>query len=384
MYRRNADFAKRLPLIDGLKACAVQLIVLHHIAAYGPLAEAANRILPDLMDWLYDYGRMAVQIFLVLGGYLAARTLSPGFTRGRMNPALQFVATAVKRYLRLVLPFLAALLLAMLCAAVARRWMIDEDFIPAAPTLDQFIAHSLLLHSLLDYEALTTGVWYVAIDFQLFVLLAALLWIGECAAAFSPKLRHLPLVLVTALTLASLFCFNRDSTLDAWAPYFFNAYGVGALSYWAAQRQRNAALALLLIFFLAPFALIEDFRWRVVVALATALVVVFADAAPLLLKLARSRLAAHLGRTSYALFLAHFPLYLLASALCVRFNLLEGDAAERNAILALLAIWAASLYAATQFHRWIELPSNRLRLTWLEPHRPAPAVDFRRESWQSN
>lgn len=31
------------------------------------------------MAWLYDYARMAVQVFLVLGGYLAAASLAPGW-----------------------------------------------------------------------------------------------------------------------------------------------------------------------------------------------------------------------------------------------------------------------------------------------------------------
>ena len=62
----------RQPGIDALKVLASQIIVLHHLSAYGPVADAMHHAAPVLMDWLYGYGRMAVQVFLVLGGYLMA------------------------------------------------------------------------------------------------------------------------------------------------------------------------------------------------------------------------------------------------------------------------------------------------------------------------
>ena len=58
--------ASRLFPLDALRATAAQLIVLHHLSVYGPIAEAMHRLFPLLTGWLYDYGRMAVQVFLVL------------------------------------------------------------------------------------------------------------------------------------------------------------------------------------------------------------------------------------------------------------------------------------------------------------------------------
>ena len=90
----------RLASIDLLKVIAMQVIVLHHLSSYGPLAEAARVWFPDLILWLYDHGRVAVQVFLVTGGYLAARVLSPHGEpfRGRL------LATVFNRYLRLAPP----------------------------------------------------------------------------------------------------------------------------------------------------------------------------------------------------------------------------------------------------------------------------------------
>ena len=65
-----------MPLVDALKAIASQLIVLHHLSAYGPLSLTMREAFPGTMGWLFEYGRMAVQVFLVIGGFLAARALS--------------------------------------------------------------------------------------------------------------------------------------------------------------------------------------------------------------------------------------------------------------------------------------------------------------------
>ncbi|MER2539059.1 MAG: acyltransferase, partial [Azonexus sp.] len=66
----------RMPLIDALKALAAMLVLLNHFSSYGPLAATVREAFPGVFGWLFDYGRMAVQIFLVIAGFLAARTLS--------------------------------------------------------------------------------------------------------------------------------------------------------------------------------------------------------------------------------------------------------------------------------------------------------------------
>ena len=79
----NGRVSRRQAHIDVLKVIASQLIVLHHFSAYGPLSDAMNEALPRITAWLYDYARMAVQVFLVLARYLAVRSLAPdGVLRG--------------------------------------------------------------------------------------------------------------------------------------------------------------------------------------------------------------------------------------------------------------------------------------------------------------
>jgi peptidoglycan/LPS O-acetylase OafA/YrhL len=334
--------------IDALKLIGSQLIVLHHFAAYGPLADAMSRAAPSLSAWLYDYARMAVQVFLVLGGYLAARNLAP---EGRIRVDSPW-PTLWRRYQRLVLPFLVALLLAVLAALLARHWL-NDDFIPEAPTLGQTLSHALLLHGVLGQESLSAGVWYVAIDFQLFALMTLLLWLG--------RRRLWTVLLVLGLIVLSLFFFNRHEDWDNWALYFFGAYGMGALAYWVgSSRHPGRLLGLMTLAGLAALAL--DFRGRIALALVVALLLALLQwrdhSAPRQSRMPEGLgyLVGRLGQTSYALFLVHFPVLMLGNAVLAKLQL-RSDAAAMGV---LLVSWAASLGLAVLFERWVEAPLMRL------------------------
>ncbi len=334
--------------IDALKLIGSQLIVLHHFAAYGPLADAMSHAAPHLSAWLYDYARMAVQVFLVLGGYLAARNLAP---EGQIRIGSPW-RTLWRRYQRLVLPFVAALLLAVAAAMLARHWLSD-DFIPAAPTLGQTLSHALLLHGVLGQESLSAGVWYVAIDFQLFALMTLLLWLGQR--------RLWAVLLVLGLVLASLFFFNRHEDWDNWAIYFFGAYGMGALAYWVGSSRHPGKLIGLLAL-AGLLALVLDFRGRIALALVVALLlalVQWRDHTRLLqsaMPAPLARAVGLLGQSSYALFLIHFPVLMLGNALFAHLQLSNSVAA----LGVLLASWAICLALALLFQRWVEAPLSRL------------------------
>jgi peptidoglycan/LPS O-acetylase OafA/YrhL len=366
----SANKTSRLLHVDALKACAAQLIVLHHLSAYGPIADAVQTLAPQLIAALYHYGRMAVQIFLVVGGFLSARALS---ARGQLFEG-NVPEQLLRRYLRLTLPFMAAVLLTLLCSALVATWL--PELVPEAVSLPQLLAHATLLHGVLGYPSLTVGAWYVAVDFQLFGLLLLLLWLSKNLGLGRAQARLVGPALVLLLCLASLFLFNRDSALDNWAPYYFAAYGLGALVHFLGLvSYRRLGLTVLSAAVLA--ALLFDFRERLALALLTAWALAWLQQRHLSAQcpLAGRRAApllAHLGTHSYALFLVHFPICLLVN------GLFEHRDAEHAwpAVLAALAALALSNMAAVPFYRWIEAPSARLRLAPLlarllpKPSRP--------------
>ncbi len=333
--------------IDGLKILASQLIVLHHFYAYGPLAEALDGATPRLSDWFYDYARMAVQVFLVVGGFLAARNLAPNDGAQRLQP----LRLVWQRYLRLVPAFAVALLFAMASSHLARSWL-PADFMPDTPTWQEFLAHVTLLNGIMDVDSISAGVWYVAIDFQLYSLMAAMLWLGRGWAKAA----------VVGLVLVSLFYFNRNSVWDDWAIYFFGAYGLGAIAYWAASSGRAGRL-LLIFSGVCTVALAIDFRERIVLAIATALFLglmqwcaVRGRRFSFKLPLAGTEAWRSLSNSSYALFLLHFSVLMVGNAIFSRLP----ATSKLWAGGVLLTCWLVSMGLALLFVRWVERPLSRL------------------------
>ncbi|PXW99512.1 peptidoglycan/LPS O-acetylase OafA/YrhL [Sphaerotilus hippei] len=341
-------------VIDLVRVLATQLIVWHHLAFYGPMSDVVHREWPLPIGALYDHGRLAVQVFLVLGGYLAARSLAGRLTLppGRAVPALPLPRLLWQRYVRLVQPLGVALLLAIAAAALARQLM-DHEATPAAPTWEQWAAHLLLLHDVLDYDGLSAGVWYVAIDFQLQALLIAWAWLCRLAMPGASRWpQRLFFVGSALLTVVSLLCFNRQPELDVWAPYFYGSFGLGVMVQGLTRRGRPwGALAALLL--LVGLVLEVEWRLRILVAGGTAMALVVCVASRRCADWQPAAWLQGLARVSYAQFLLHYPLALVVNALVFR---LWPEQVVANAA-GMLAIWLLSLPAAMLFHALVEAPT---------------------------
>lgn len=363
---------QRMAFIDALKAIASQLIVLHHLAFYGPMSDVANDLAPSLFSWLSQDARIAVQIFLVIGGFLAAKALAPSGLLVTKEP-LQLLK---KRYIKLAIPYVAAIAFSIVCATIARGLM-DHDSIPDSPSAWQMLAHIALLQNILDFDALSAGVWYVAIDFQLFSLLLLTLWAARRTGGETNIAHFFGLLFVGGLSVASLFYFNRDSDWDNWGVYFFGAYGLGALTYWATEREDKPDW-LLVIAGIVTAALIIDYRSRIAVALLTALALGISRRWGFLENRPKGALLAYLGKISYSVFLAHFPVVLVINAI---FSEFAPESETANAFGVLLA-WAASLVAGALFYRLVESRTSYWQARLIDPvvfffSRRTPAHDLK-------
>ncbi len=309
----QADHVSRMPLIDALKAICCLLIVMHHLAIYGPMSDIAYPLIPAVIDWLREYGRVAVQMFFVIAGFLSVAKLAPQGLSLVKEP----IRLIRQRYLRLIIPYLAALMVAMGCAALARIWM-SHVSIPAAPNLFQLFAHIFLLHDLLNQEVLSAGIWYVAIDFQLFVLTILLLWISNQIQTQYSGLQTISLILIVSLTTISLFFFNRDSYWDETALYYFGSYGLGILIYWASLSQHRIFWFLILTT-LIFVTLTIDFRSRIAVAGGVMLILGLARYYGVMESKLVPGYLSYIGRASYSIFLVHFSISLVINAVFFRF-----------------------------------------------------------------
>ena len=346
-------------LIDFLKVFAALLIILHHLSSYGQMAEDARQFLPGVMTWLFEYGRYAVQIFLVMGGYLAAQSLTRTSDIRNPRTALKLI---FNRYLRLFAPYVVALLITILCAWVARFWVQDE-FVGESETLGQFLAHLFFLQGILGLDSISAGAWYVAIDWQLYAVLAIMF-------GMFPGFRSLIWV-STILIVASLLYFNRLSDYENYFIYFIGSYGLGVL----AQLAKNDAdpavnrLARILIIIIGLVILVTSFDhlWvRNILAYFVAIaLIVWGGRAYKDEKHAKMHNLVFSilwgSRRSYCAFLLHFSFILLANTLYIAWGMdqrHDGAMALAMMFLALVASWVAANY----LYRLVEVPSRHFKL----------------------
>ena len=353
--RLNLMTRSRLPLLDAMKGLGCIAIVLHHLAVYGPMSDVVRGDFPAIIGGLEIYGRLAVQMFFVLAGFLVAAQLAPE-GQPSTSSTTSALGLILKRYRRLVTPFVFAIACAILITAIVRPWFV-HDSLSAPPSLAQLLAHALLLHDLTGVEALSAGVWYVAIDFQLFIFTVLL---TAFSARVAPTWRWVFPCLMIALAAASLWVLNRHNQYEDYAPYFFGAYALGMLAYWS-TRNTLGGIFLLTIATLGSVALWLQFRNPIVVALATAIIVALAGQCGWLAQWPRPGLLTWLGQRSYSIFLIHYGFVIGMNALWAR---LFPTGVLINAVGMMLAV-LISVGAGALLYRYVESQPNALGRNWV-------------------
>ena len=349
-------------LIDLLKVFAAILIILHHLSSYGQLAEDARIVLPSLMTWLFEYGRYAVQIFLVMAGYLAAQSLTR-FANAKFS-SQNLLRVIINRYLRLFAPYIAALIVTIACAWLARFWVNDE-FVGETETLSQFVAHLFFLQGILGLDSISAGAWYVAIDWQLYSVFAILL------ISFSSYQALIWLISIVAVS--SLLYFNRSTQYEAYFIYFIGSYGLGVLAYlaknFADQKiQGLAKAALIAIGVIIAISTLQEVWLRNFLAWFVALLLLVwgnasypKETAASVLKVRLLRAIAWASPRSFCAFLIHFAFILLANTLYIALGLHVHESGLL-AISLILVVLVCSGIAANYLYRWVEVPSGKLKI----------------------
>jgi peptidoglycan/LPS O-acetylase OafA/YrhL len=341
-------------LINSLKFVCAQLIVMHHICGYGPMRETLLLNAPQAMEWFIDCTRLIVQVFLVMGGFLAAQSLSSAQQSSWMG-------LITKRFTRLAPFYWLTLLMVIAMGYLLSTLVSAEWWWPQGFEWRQFITHAFLLQGVMGQESISAGVWYVAIDFQLFALLSLCVVLGLKFKPSSAGLNSLVVWSVFALTVLSFWCFNRFELLDNWCIYFMGAYGIGVLAHWGARHERLRWI-FCLAWVLGWCSVIFDPRIRIALALSvSALLFAFASQRGAFLSEKHQSLLCLLGDSAYATFLSHFMWIMVFSAL---WNLLHLSG-PWCALLLMLLCWVVASAWGVGAHLYIERPLMRWTSNWL-------------------
>jgi peptidoglycan/LPS O-acetylase OafA/YrhL len=329
------------------------MIAWHHFVSYPPLAVWAMPVAGELIHWFRHYGR-GTQIFFVVSGYVMARSMSR--ETWNIPRACRFV---VRRYCRLGLPYLAAIVLAMGACALARG-SIDEEVVGPPPTWDQLLTHLVFAQYILGYDSLSAGMWFVCINFQLGLIYVAALLLRDWIASRSgqsarDRWEKLPMALGWLLAGASLFYFNLDQRWDNWALYFFGQFFFGVVVHRALHKPGGQVLFGIYAMMLVA-AMTLHWRGRLLTTLVTGLVLLIGGKTGFNSRWFNNPIMSFLGRTSYSLFLVHFPVLVVVATIWARAEWVSPEAA----MIALVVAYLASLGVAALFYRAVELPAARL------------------------
>lgn len=339
--------------IQALRATAALTILWHHFALYAPLTEWAAPLFGDLLAWLAKYAR-ATQVFFVVSGFVAAQTI--GNRVWRFHQLGRFV---IQRYCRLGLPYLAIVLAILPIYEFARGW-VPDDVLGQVVSLPQFLAHLFFLQDILGYEALSAGLWFVCINFQLGFGYAFGMVLQQRFGRGGDSLFTL---LGWGSSIYSLFHFNLDPSGESWALFFFPYFFMGILVHKALIRRSQGELVAFQC--LVVLAVLYEWRWRLIIAMLFGTVLFVAERSGLGQRWPRNRWIGGLGRISFSLFLVHFPVLVLVGALWARL----GWATPELAVGGLLVAFVGSLISAWLFHRWVETPAALLSKRFRAPRR---------------
>jgi peptidoglycan/LPS O-acetylase OafA/YrhL len=221
----------------------------------------------------------------------------------------------------LALPLLAALSAAVLISEIIRPWF-DHPSLSALPTWPQAWAHVALSQHLLNMEALSAGVWYVAMDFQLYATALVVFYGAQRLAARSvaePAVWRQRLWFL--LTAGSLLWWSGNESLDDYAVYFWGSYGLGFLAF----KSRDIGFSRMtwaLVILLGLLSWFLDPQWRLVTALTVAALLARAPQPWLQAPLKPTRwvrTVQWVSQRSYSIFVIHFAVSLVVNAVVTRY-----------------------------------------------------------------
>lgn len=146
-----------------------------------------------------------------------------------------------------------------------------------------------------------------------------------------------------------------SSRLVNWFVYYYAHFFCGVLVFYAMENnQGQVLLGLYAVMIVAALAF--HFRLQLVVTLITGLGLFAAGKSGVMDRWPESRAIDYLGRTSYSLFLVHFPVLVLVATVWVWLGWTE----PWTAVAGLMVAYVASLVASFAFYRVVEVPADRL------------------------
>lgn len=349
MVHQPTNLKNHFFTIDLLKSIAVQIIILHHLSNYGDISYAARELWPSFFEWLGNYGRYAVEIFLVMGGYLAVKNISTQVSsKGLITPVLN-------RYLRLVPTYFTALIFTVVCATIA-RYFNYQLYMGQPETIWQVLSHLILLQQILGFESISLGVWYVAIDWQLYFFFATIFYFLKS---------YKKAIVCLSIFMLSAFCyFSQQSSYEDYFIYFIGVYGLGMIAFlWNDDLHPSTKLLAKILFITFGFIIFSSTLFELTIknalAYLVAVLLIWRGKRPYQASaLHWAKYLIWISQRSYCAFLIHFSFILLGNTV----YFLLGFNHPVVAIMMMVIIMICSWIAAHFLYQRIEFPARKFQI----------------------
>lgn len=349
MNQSSNSFKNNFFTIDLLKSIAVQVIIVHHLSNYGLISDAARELFPALLNWIGTNGRYAVQIFLVIGGFLAIQNINDKFDNNG------FLKTTINRYLRLAPPYIATLFITILCATIARHFY-SELFLGNQETIPQIVSHLLLLQQILGFDSISLGVWYLAIDWQLYIFFAIVF--------YNMRNYKKMIIVLSGFMLLAFIYFSRKPAFENYFLYFIGTYGLGIIAYlWDEKNSVTVHQIAKYLFILFGLIILLDlllhFSVKNFLAYLIACLLVWKGKMPYSESSKYwAKYLAWFSKRSYCAFLIHFSWILIFNTIFHLSNIQSGQLAIALMIMIVICTWISANY----LYEWIECPTRKLQI----------------------
>ncbi len=329
MARAQTEKASHIAELDGLRGLAALGVTLFHLRIF--LAGASNPItsVPG-GDWILVKGWHLVDLFFVLSGFIFAHCY---LHYGRMRQGVDLSKFAWARIARLV-----PVHVVIVCFT---GFMLRHD---PGTTGPNFLLSLFMLHAFLpNMDLLNPPVWSISVELLCYALFAIL--------AIKAGPRRFPFASILLAAIGAFLVLSET----------FPSIGRGLLGFFTGclvQQNRDKLSRIhwsfLLLAVAPPFVLGAERQWVVVESIISW---------PALLLLA-PRVAAFrasplqwLGSRSYAIYLAHVPLFIFFGHLALDFPVLPTN-------FAVVICLAMVLLFADILHRLVELPMQAKLINW--------------------
>ena len=318
--------------IQGLRAIAVLLVVIHH---------AFPKLMPG--------GFIGVDIFFVISGFVISKLL----VRDRKKPWRQFFLDFYARRVRRILPsalltIISTLVVSIFLLGTITGGDVARDGIFAA----LFVANLHFNNISIDYFAsglpqpILQHFWSLAIEEQFYLVWPLLFYLAS-------RKKNVPLIIVGLITMFS-FSYAILQIQSGTGTAFFSSLtriwelAVGAALALMARTRENRAISAGALIVLFAFAFWikngADFPgfMALLVVVTTAALIATSESSEWL----KNRFLTYLGDLSYLIYLVHWPVLQIHYI----YKGVEATNLEKCILLALIMLISASI------HRWFENP----------------------------